>query len=66
MNKKEVFKEITSQHKWYVGYCSQGYATQLVQRFEDGRLSEKTIKKMFKHFGYYISTHTQWKKNTTQ
>lgn len=62
MTKEEVFKTITSQHKWYIGYCSQGYATQLIQRFEDGRLSEKTIEKIFNHFGYCVSTPKQWVK----
>lgn len=62
MSQEEVFKEITSQHKFYVGYCSQGYATQLIQRFEDGRLSDKTIQKLFNHFGYVVSKPTEWVK----
>ena len=62
MTKEEVFQEITSQHKWFIGFCSQGYATQLVQRFEDNRLSEKTIEKLFNHFGYCVSTPRQWAK----
>lgn len=62
MTKEEVFKAITSQHKWYIGYCSQGYATQLIQRFEDGRLSEKTIEKMFNHFGYKITKDKEYGK----
>lgn len=64
MDKNEVFKEITKPLKWYIGYCSQGYATQLVQRFEDGRLSEKTIDKMFAHFGYITVKEKQWEKNS--
>lgn len=62
MTKEEVFKEITSTHKWYIGYCPQGYATQLKQRFEDGRLSEKTIEKLFNHFGYSIIRDVEWGK----
>jgi hypothetical protein len=62
MTKEEVFKEITSKLKWHIGFCSQGYATQLVQRFEDNRLSEKTIEKLFTHFGYCVSTPRQWTK----
>lgn len=62
MNKEDVFKEITTPLKWWIGFCSQGYATQLVQRFEDNRLSEKTIEKMFTHFGYSVSTPKQWVK----
>ena len=62
MNQNQVFKEITTPLKWYVGYCSQGYATQLIQRFEDGRLSDKTIERLFNHFGYVVSRPTEWVK----
>lgn len=65
MNKDEVFKAITSEHKWYLGYCSQGYATQLIQRFEDGRLSDKTIEKLFNHFGYFVLRKTEWANHNT-
>lgn len=64
MTKEEVFKEITNPLKWYIGYCSQGYATQLIQRFNDGRLSEKTIEKLFNHFGYFVKREKQWERNS--
>lgn len=62
MNSQEVFKQITTPLKWYIGYCTQGYASQLVQRFEDNRLSERTIEKLFNHFGYSVSTPKKWTK----
>lgn len=64
LTKEEVFSEITSPLKWYLGHYSQSYASQIVQRFEDGRLSEKTIDKLFNYFGYSVSTPKQWVKKT--
>ena len=62
MNESEVFNEITSKLKWYVGYCSQSYATQLKQKFQDGRLREEAKNNLFNHFGYEIKTEAQWQK----
>ena len=62
MTEKQVFEQITSQLKWYIGYCSQPYASQLLVRFENGNLKSETINKMFKHFGYVVNEPTQWVK----
>lgn len=53
MNKEQAFKEITSTHKWYIGKYSQGYASQLIQRFNSGQLKDKTIDAFLNKFGYF-------------
>lgn len=53
MTKTEVFNQIISQHKWYIGIYSQGYASQLIQRFKSGLLKQNTIDSFFKNFGYF-------------
>jgi len=53
MNQTEVFNKITSEHKWYVGFYSQGYASQLIARFKAGQLKQKTIDDFLQFFGYY-------------
>ena len=53
MTKTEVFEKIISQHKWYVGVYSQGYASQLIQRFKSGLLKQKTVDLFFSNFGYF-------------
>lgn len=63
MTEKEVFKEITSELKWYIGYCSQPYASQLIVRFNNGNLKQETIHNLFKHFGYIIQSDIVWKKS---
>lgn len=60
MTKAEAFKEITSQHKWFIGHYSQGYASQLVQRFKAGQLKAKTVDKVLKKFGYNKVAEEQW------
>lgn len=62
MTKEEAFKEITSKHKWYIGHYSQGYASQIVQRFKAGLLKEKTINKFLERFGYVIIREQEWEK----
>ena len=52
MNQTEVFNKITSKHKWYVGHYSQGYASQLVDRFKAKQLKQKTIDEFLQLFGY--------------
>lgn len=62
MKEEELFQIITSDHKWYVGFCSKGYATQIQQRYEKGTLSQKSIDKMFDHFGYEKKQEVVWGK----
>lgn len=62
MTQKQVFESITSEHKWHIGHYSQGYASQLVQRFNAGQLKQSTINKLFNHFGYTIKQETQWER----
>lgn len=52
MTEKEVFNKITSEHKWYIGFCSQGYASQLSSRFKAGQLKQSTIDSFLESFGY--------------
>lgn len=52
MTQTEVFNKITSQHKWHIGYYSQGYASQLVSRFKANQLKQKTIDEFLQLFGY--------------
>lgn len=66
MTKQEAFKEITSRHKWYIGYCSQGYASLLVQRFEAGQLKEKTVNAFLTKFGYKCVKNEEWKSIKTK
>lgn len=60
MTEKEVFNKITSEHKWYIGYYSQGYASQLVARFKAGQLKQKTIDEFLQLFGYVKSAEAQY------
>lgn len=55
MTAKEVFKEITSEAKWYVNFTSPQNASNIKKRFEDGELSFKTLEEMFNYFGYYLT-----------
>lgn len=62
MTKSQAFQEITSQHKWYVGHYSQGYASQLVARFKAGQLKGSTVCKFLEKFGYVLEKEEQWGK----
>lgn len=62
MTEKEVFKEITSEHKFYVGYCTAAYASELKSKFYAGILGEKAKNKLFNHFGYKVKQETQWER----
>lgn len=62
MTQEQAFKEITSELKWYIGHYSQGYASQLVQRFNAGHLKQSTIDNFLKKFGYELKTEAQWEK----
>ena len=62
MNKTEVFNEITTPLKWYQGYCTSSYATQIKQKFKAGTLGEKAIQRLFKHFGYTIKKQEEWER----
>lgn len=56
----DVFKEITSQPKWHKGYCSDQYATNIKNRYRDGKLPFKAMEKLFNHYGYYMNY--SWRK----
>ena len=69
METKEIFKEITSQPKWYADMVARNgkfhnaqSANRIKARFNDGTLPEKTIEKIFNHFKYYKNTVTWVKK----
>lgn len=62
MTAHEVFDEITSKEKWYAGYISPQYATNIKRKFKNGELSFRTLEKVFNHFGYYLSDHSPWQK----
>lgn len=68
MNENEIFITITSVQKWYAGVpCRSGFhnaqsANRLKKRFYNGCVSEKTLEKIFNHFGY-IKNKTTWSKN---
>ena len=64
MSEKEVFDKITSELKWYIGYCSQPYASQMISRYESGCMKKETINKLFKFFGYVVKEPTQWVKSS--
>lgn len=57
---QEVFNEITSKEKWYAGYISAQYATNIKAKFRAGTLSFKTMEKLFNHFGYFMNY--SWRK----
>jgi hypothetical protein len=58
----ELFIQLTSQFKWYAGYCKHNTASMIKKRFSDGTLSSKKIEEIFKHFGYVKSIQEQWQK----
>lgn len=64
MTEKEVFNKITSEHKWYVGKFSQGYASQLVSRYNNGQLKQKTIDSFLKTFGYVKIKDAEYEQKT--
>lgn len=66
MTKKQAFEEITSEHKWYIGYCTQGYASLLVQRFNAGQLKEKTVNAFLTKFGYKLVKEQEWENIKTK
>ena len=63
MTQEQVFRVITSELKWYIGFCSQPYASQLITRFNNGNLKQETIEKMFKFYGYVVNKPTTWIKS---
>lgn len=60
MNQTEVFNKITSEHKWYVGKFSQGYASQIIARYNAGQLKQKTIDDFLKKFGYVKTREAEY------
>jgi len=61
MNTEQIFKLITSEHKWYAPYMSAQAAFLFKRRFLNGELKESTIKRWFSKFGYYQNEIT-WTK----
>lgn len=57
---KEVFDEITSKPKWYAGYITPQYATNIKRKFKAGTLSLVTMEKLFNHYGYFMNY--SWRK----
>jgi hypothetical protein len=62
MTAKEVFKEITSVPKWYGGYISAQYASNIKRKFISGELSDVTLNRFFAKFGYSQNEVTWIKK----
>lgn len=62
MTETEVFNKITSEHKWYIGYYSQGYASQLISRYNSGQLKQSTIDNFLNLFGYVKVQDAQYEK----
>ena len=62
MTKEQVFNEIISKKKWFKGYCTASYATEIKNKFRVDQLGEKAIERLFENFGYTIKTETQWEK----
>ena len=60
MTEKEVFNKITSQLKWHIGHYSQGYASQLVSRYNSGQLKQSTIDSFLETFGYVKCSEAQY------
>lgn len=62
MKQQEAFNKITREHKWYVGVYSQGYASQIIQRFNAGQLKQSTIEAFLNKFGYVKIQEATYKK----
>lgn len=62
MSTEELFIYLTSQLKWYMGYCRHNTASMIKKRFKDGTLSMKKMENVFNHFGYIKSIKEQWQK----
>lgn len=48
----ELFELLTSQPRWYEGYCDANNARQLRYAHRLGSLGQKTYDDIFFHFGY--------------
>ena len=65
METKEIFNLITSIPKWYAGMASKtGFhnaqsANRIKARFNNGTLPEKSVEKIFNHFGY-VKNQVTW------
>lgn len=66
MTKEDCVNEIVSEHKWYVGFCTQGYASQFVQRFKAGQLKDKTVNAFLEKFGYKLVKQEEWEKSNNK
>lgn len=56
MSAVELFKKITSEPKWYAGYCEPSNASNIKKRFENKELSFDKLQHLFNHFGYYLES----------
>ena len=62
MSKDEVIKEITKNHKWYIGVMPQSTASNFLASYRKGMSKEKTINSFLSKFGYELKTESQWEK----
>ena len=58
----ELFKKITSEPKWYAGYCSAQNATNIKRRFEAKQLTFDKLQHLFNHFGFFLEAEWVEKK----
>lgn len=62
MNQEQVFKEITKNKKWYIGFYTQQTASAIVKRYKNKTLSHEKIIEIFGRFGY-IKITEDWCKS---
>jgi hypothetical protein len=62
MNEDEVIKILRSQVKPYVGIMHQGTFSNILIRYEMGRLKPSTLTMFFNKMGY-VKENGGWKKN---
>jgi len=62
MTKTECFEGIINERKWHVGLFSDNYAVLIKKRYKEGTLSNATIEKVLKHFGYRRVQEEIWTK----
>ena len=63
MSKDEVIKEITKNHKWYIGVMPQSTASNFLASYKKGMSKEKTINNFLSKFGYVKTKDEVWGKS---
>lgn len=48
----QVIKEITSEHKWYIGVLSQSMGWRFMNSWKKGKLKPSTVAKVIKNYGW--------------